>query len=77
MGEYPDNLEALIKIKYITKLPSEPYSDEIMRYKKVDNDFLLYSVGADFTDNRGVRSEGSDVAQWEAEDADRLFWPVK
>jgi len=56
MGEYPDNLETLMKSKFIKKLPSDPYSDKIMRYKKVKNDFLLYSVGADFTDNQGVRS---------------------
>jgi len=49
----PETLDELVSVGYIKKLPQDPYSENILVYKLVDEDFKLYSVGGDFEDNNG------------------------
>ncbi len=75
---YPENLEQLIVDGYLKELPMDPYSDKPLIYKKTKNDFMLYSVGRNFTDDGGVSgtNKKGKVRQW-AEDGDAVFWPVQ
>jgi hypothetical protein len=76
---YPDKLEELVKKNYLKQLPTDPYSDKPLIYKKNDNDFALYSVGENFRDDAGevVRySLNGEIAKWGLENGDAVFWPV-
>ena len=71
-GQLPDNLEQLVSGGYLKELPMDPYSDGPLTYKRIGDDFTLYSVGADFDDDGGVRSDWG-----EGDTADQVFWPVE
>jgi hypothetical protein len=76
-GDYPANLNELVKAGYLKALPQDPYSNEPMRYKLLDNDFTLYSVGQDMTDNKGqLGTKNGKPLKW-AEEGDWVFWPVQ
>jgi hypothetical protein len=71
-GQLPDDLEQLVSAGYLRELPMDPYSDGSLVYKRVGDDFVLYSVGADFDDDGGV---GSDWGRGDT--GDQVFWPVE
>lgn len=61
-GVYPDSLDALVPA-YLESLPIDPWDDAPIRYRRLapgedafGRPFLLYSVGADRTDDNGVSS---------------------
>ena len=72
-GEYPESLDELVAEKYLAALPQDPYSDAELKYERRGDDFVLYSLGADFDD------DGGQDNQWgEGEGGgDRVFWPVE
>ncbi len=75
-GAYPLDLERLVDAGYLRSIPMDPFSDGPLIYKRVGDEFLLYSVGRDFVDGggeRGVDDEGQPRI-W-AENGDRVFWP--
>ena len=64
----------LVEAGYLRKLPMDPYSDKSLGYKHIDDGFILYSFGENFTDDGGMRygsGWGSDNK------GDRIFWPVE
>ena len=75
-GEYPVKLEGLVKGGYLRQLPDDPYSEGILRYERRSEDFILYSVGADFEDGGG-RPEPGDEWGDEEDGGDRVFWPME
>jgi hypothetical protein len=72
-GSFPKNLDDLVSAGYLKKLPMDPYSDGPLVYKQQGDDFILYSLGADFDDDGGVHSRWGDSYQG----GDQVFWPVK
>lgn len=70
-GHLPDSLTELAAQGYIDSAPIDPYSSNPLVYKVVGDNFILYSIGADFTDNGGIQS------RWGEEGGDQVFWPVK
>lgn len=75
-GGYPPNLKGLVDAGYLERVPMDPFSDGPLVYRRVGDDFLLYSVGRDFVDDggkRGVDEKGRPKV-W-AEKGDRVFWP--
>ncbi len=76
-GDYPASLNELVKAGYLKALPQDPYSNEPLRYKLLDNDFTLYSVGEDMTDNKGqIGTKNGKPFKW-ADNGDWIFWPVQ
>jgi len=77
-GIYPENLKGLVEAGYIKELPMDPYSDKPLVYKRVGEDFTLYSVGSNFYDDGGVAGKGyqGKATQW-ADNGDEIFWPVQ
>ena len=77
-NEYPQSLNELIEGGYLVKLAMDPYSDKPLVYRRTDNGFILYSVGADFDDDGGA---GSNRYGWIWGDGDSecdaVFWPVE
>jgi dsDNA-binding SOS-regulon protein len=79
-GQYPQTLQQLIDNGYLDKVPIDPYSDRSLVYKKIDNDFTLYSVGPDFDDDNGktYHKVSGRSSPWppDSNDGDAVFWPV-
>lgn len=71
--QLPGNLDQLVSTGYLKNLPMDPYSDASLVYKRIGDDFILYSLGADFDDDGGVYSHwGKSVGG-----GDQVFWPVE
>lgn len=80
-GDFPEMLYGLIGAGYLEQVPVDPFSDEGMVYKRVDDDFRLYSVGEDLSD------DGGEFVIWEEvksplygtghnpRKADIIYWP--
>ena len=79
-GQYPKSLGELVSGGYLEQVPDDPYSDSIFCYQRRGDDFVLYSVGANFIDDKGVAYPG--VNRWEPErgdsavPGDHVFWPL-
>ncbi len=71
--ELPDSLEQLISSGYLKELPMDPYSEAPLLYKRLDDNFTLYSLGADFDDDGGTPSKWGEGE----EGGDQVFWPVE
>jgi hypothetical protein len=58
-------------------LPIASFSDKPLVYRKTDDDFILYSVGPNFTDEGGEYSRDSKgrIKNW-LDNGDAVFWPV-
>ncbi len=72
-GFFPEELGELIAAGYLKEPPMDPYSDKPLVYKRTDDGFILYSIGADFDDDGGLKSKwGED----QPHGGDQLFWPA-
>jgi hypothetical protein len=76
----PANLDELVEGGYLKELPLDPFSNKPLIYKKSEDDFVLYSVGLNFTDDGGQvykvhRGDEERAIQWAGE-GDAVFWPV-
>ncbi len=56
-GEYPKTLEELVP-DYLKAVPVDLYDEQPLRYERMGDDYLLYSVGEDMVDDGGVPLEG-------------------
>ncbi len=83
-GAWPQNMEDLLSAGYIKQIPLDAYSDKPLIYKATEDNFMLYSIGADFTDNGGIFGKYSPTVSkpirttdfaWD-NDTDLIFWPV-
>jgi len=76
-GNFPESLDELITAGYLKKLPIDPFSDKLLVYKKTEDNFILYSVGLNFTDDGGqvYRDDEGRVRLW-GDVGDWVFWPV-
>jgi hypothetical protein len=75
--QYPASLNELVAVGYLKDLPMDPYSDKPLIYKRTDDDFVLYSVGSNFTDDGGVSGKDREgqPRSWR-DNGDTLFWPL-
>lgn len=77
-NEYPETLSELITAGFFDELPMDPFSDKPLVYKKTEDDFVLYSVGPNFTDDDGeVALNRGEPLKWGTPEAgDTVFWPL-
>ncbi len=76
-GSFPESLDELITAGYLKKLPIDSWSDKPLVYRKTDDDFLLYSVSMNFTDDGGkVESNDRGGPMIWGDQGDAVFWPV-
>ena len=63
-GSYPDSLEILAP-KYIAEIPIDLFSGEALKYAKISDGYLLYSVGENAQDENGrsfdANPQGDDL----------------
>jgi len=76
-GSYPNDLQQLITAGYLKQLPMDCFSDKPLVYRKTDDNFILYSVGPNFTDEGGEYSRDSKgrIKNW-LHNGDTVFWPL-
>ncbi len=76
-GRYPQNLNQLVTAGYLKQLPIDSFSDKPLVYKKTDNNFILYSVGPNFTDDGGEpgKDKRGRIKNW-TDNGDTVFWPM-
>jgi len=76
-GSYPANLDELVAVGYLDRLPMDPYSGRMLAYTPIGDRFLLYSVGANLKDDGGALGTGykGQPRMW-ADNGDWVFWPV-
>jgi len=72
---FPESLAQLQAAGYLTTLPQDLYSDQPLVYRRTDEGFILYSVGANFKDDGGTKHQwrsGNSIGP----DEDYIYWPV-
>jgi hypothetical protein len=76
-NQYPATHDELVKAGFLEELPMDAFSDKPLVYKKTDDDFILYSVGFNFTDDGGEFSKdrSGNIRKW-GDNGDTIFWPV-
>ncbi len=76
--QYPAALGELVAAGFLDELPPDPYSDKPLVYKRIDDDFILYSVGPNFADDDGevAMSRGRPQKWGTSEAGDIVFWPL-
>ena len=77
--QLPASLQQLVELGYLDELPMDPFSDGPLIYKTTEDDFVLYSVGADFEDDGGKIEyhDNGNVKQFRVEGGDYIFWPTR
>jgi len=53
-GYLPETLDDLVSTGYLKAVPSDPYSNGPLVYKRTEVNFKLYSIGEDFSDDDGA-----------------------
>ncbi len=70
-GEYPVTLDELVAGGFLKEIPDDPFSAGPLVYRRVGDDFTLYSLSENFVDDGG---ESTEHNYWRDE-GDQLFWP--
>jgi len=83
-NRFPETLEELANTGYLKSVPMDPFSNGSLVYKVSGDNFTLYSVGSDFSDDGG---ESEDVVHFisipfwgvgrSIEKPDIVYWPVR
>ena len=66
-GHWPDRLEALVAAGYLDRVPDDLYAGGPLRWRRLDDGAVVYSVGPDGQDNGGrldranAPAEGTDL----------------
>ncbi|MHC4645157.1 MAG: hypothetical protein ACYTBJ_06630, partial [Planctomycetota bacterium] len=69
----PESLNELVEKGYLPGLRVDPFGEGPLVYRRTGDHFVLYSLGADFVDDDGLRSAGRRSREW----GDYVFWPVE
>ncbi|TSA53856.1 MAG: hypothetical protein D4R45_04955 [Planctomycetaceae bacterium] len=75
--QYPVALGELVSAGFLNELPMDPWSDKPLVYKKTDDNFIIYSVGFNFTDDDGKygKDRSGNIRTW-SDNGDFVFWPL-
>jgi hypothetical protein len=84
-GQFPATLNELVSAGYLQFVPMDPYSNGPLVYTPAKDNFKLYSVGEDFSDDDGVietkTRQESDFGRTYTvpylQVPDIIYWPVK
>jgi len=69
-SQLPEKLDELILAGYLEALPTDPFNGGPFVYKRLGDDFMLYSFGIDCDDDGGTHNRS-----WDKDD--QVFWPVQ
>lgn len=71
-GRFPDSVEDLVQDQE-PSLVQDPYSTKALRYRRERDGYLIYSLGPDFRDNRGEKSDPMNPRQILVPGSDIVF----
>jgi membrane protease YdiL (CAAX protease family) len=71
--QFPDTLEQLVNAGYLKAIPDDAFYNGPLIYRRGNDDFILYSFGADFDDDGGIPSWWGEGEKG----GDQVFWPVQ
>ena len=75
-GGYPAGLSALVEAGYIAEVPADPFSSGPLVYKRIGDDFALYSLGRNLADDGGTPGVGPTGNHRPfVRNGDLVFWP--
>jgi hypothetical protein len=80
---FPAYLEEIVSTGYLESVPMDPYSDGPLVYKPEKDNFKLYSIGENFSDDGGsYESKVTEESRLQyggpfGYSADIVYWPVK
>jgi type II secretory pathway pseudopilin PulG len=57
-GDFPASLQVLTP-RFLTEVPSDPYDGAALRFRRLPDGIVIYSVGADDKDNGGLLGNGA------------------
>jgi hypothetical protein len=73
----PATLDELVSAGYLQSIPMDPYSNGPLVYKPDEDNFKLYSVGEDFSDDGGTiiapHTQSPDIVYWPYKDLMKLY----
>ncbi len=72
-GQLPEKLDEPVSAGYLKTLTTDPFSGGPFVYKRIGDDFMLYSFGEDCDDDSGTRSNWGTGEKG----GDQVFWPVQ
>ena len=77
-GQFPSDLNELVKSGYLKELPLDPFSNKPLIYKTEGNNFKLYSYGLNLKDDGGQPGKDSNgrVLKDNYNNGDWILWPV-
>jgi len=55
-GQMPEKLADLVP-SYVTAVPEDPFDGNPLRFKRLSDSYVIYSIGGDFTDDGGQKTE--------------------
>jgi hypothetical protein len=79
-GRLPESLNTLVDAGYLKAVPNDPYSDGPLIYRLMNDNFKLYSVGEDFTDNGGITNNNEVLRRdisINVHTPDIVYWPIE
>ena len=72
---YTEEQQLAVMEGLIKTIPIDPYTDKPLVYKVTEDNFILYSIGRNFTDDGGEYTEFESWRETQ-QDGDYIFWPV-
>lgn len=76
-GQFPRDLDQLVADKYLNKLPIDIFADKPLVYKRMGDNFILYSFGPNLRDDAGVSgTDGKGRPKRWTDNGDTVFWPL-
>jgi hypothetical protein len=73
-GAWPDSLEELVP-ELLERAPEDPFGEGSIQYRKTDTGVVVYSLGPDGKDDRGVSQEEAD-RRWDRDVDSEPTWDI-
>jgi hypothetical protein len=74
-GAWPESLEALVKTGHLKEVPADPYDGKALRWCRLKDGAVIYSVGPDGVDNGGTLNR-QDITAPDIDFGVRLWDPA-
>ena len=75
-GSLPFSLSELQEAGLLQEILVDPFSGKPMKYKRLENNFTVYSYGLDFDDDGGIHRPFGNF-MFSGQDGDLVLWPVE
>jgi hypothetical protein len=63
-GQFPRHLQQLAPA-FLPQIPTDPFDGAPLRYRLLDNGYVVYSIGADLKDDNGAERSGRASSRYD------------